>query len=102
MPTAPKGEKRPADVIGNAVKVMRILTEGLFGRPQAYRPSACSFSHAADLVAIHFFASSSVLKPPSCKGALSEYTTCTYQPRPNVISVGRNSIFGLRCVIFPL
>ncbi len=26
MPTRPKGEKRPADVIGNAVKVMRILT----------------------------------------------------------------------------
>jgi len=26
MPTGPKGEKLPADVIGNAVKVMRILT----------------------------------------------------------------------------
>jgi hypothetical protein len=26
MPTSPKGEKRPADVIGNAVKVMRIAT----------------------------------------------------------------------------
>jgi hypothetical protein len=26
MATAPKGEKRPADVIGNAVKVMRIAT----------------------------------------------------------------------------
>jgi hypothetical protein len=26
MPTGPKGEKRPADVIGNAVNVMRILT----------------------------------------------------------------------------
>jgi hypothetical protein len=25
-PTGPKGEKRPADVIGNAVKVMRIAT----------------------------------------------------------------------------
>ncbi len=24
MPTGPKGERRPADVIGNAVKVMRI------------------------------------------------------------------------------
>lgn len=24
MPTRPKGQKRPADVIGNAVKVMRI------------------------------------------------------------------------------
>jgi hypothetical protein len=26
MPQGPKGERRPADVIGNAVKVMRIAT----------------------------------------------------------------------------
>jgi hypothetical protein len=26
LPIGPKGEKRPADVIGNAVKVMRIAT----------------------------------------------------------------------------
>lgn len=26
MPKGPKGERRPADVIGNAVKVMKILT----------------------------------------------------------------------------
>ena len=26
MPPGPRGEKRPADVIGNAVKVMRIAT----------------------------------------------------------------------------
>jgi hypothetical protein len=26
MPTGPKGQKRPADVISNAVKVMRIAT----------------------------------------------------------------------------
>jgi hypothetical protein len=26
MPAGPKGEERPADVIGNAVKVMRIAT----------------------------------------------------------------------------
>jgi hypothetical protein len=26
MPKGPKGEKRPADLIGNAVKVMRIAT----------------------------------------------------------------------------
>ena len=26
MPKGPKGEKRPADVIGNAVKVMRIAS----------------------------------------------------------------------------
>ena len=26
MPKGPKGEKRPADAIGNAVKIMRILT----------------------------------------------------------------------------
>jgi hypothetical protein len=26
MPRGPKGEKRPADVVGNAVNVMKILT----------------------------------------------------------------------------
>ena len=26
MPRGPKGEKRPADVIGNAVHIMRVLT----------------------------------------------------------------------------
>jgi len=26
MPTGPKGQKRPADVIGNAVHVMKVLT----------------------------------------------------------------------------
>jgi hypothetical protein len=26
MPTGPKGQKRPADVIGNAVRVMQIAT----------------------------------------------------------------------------
>ena len=26
MPTGPKGEKRPADVVGNAVRVMQIAT----------------------------------------------------------------------------
>lgn len=26
MPRGPKGEKRPADVIGNAVKIMKIAT----------------------------------------------------------------------------
>ena len=26
MPTGPKGEKRPADVIGNAVRVMQVAT----------------------------------------------------------------------------
>jgi hypothetical protein len=36
MPKGPKGEKRPADVIGNAVKVMRIAT----GEEQETDPSA--------------------------------------------------------------
>ena len=35
MPTGPKGEKRPADVIGNAVKVMRIATGD---EPEDYGP----------------------------------------------------------------
>lgn len=29
MPKGPRGEKRPADVIGNSVHVMRIATGGL-------------------------------------------------------------------------
>lgn len=35
MPTGPKGERRPADVIGAAVKVMRILTGE---EPEDYGP----------------------------------------------------------------
>jgi hypothetical protein len=38
MPRSPKGERRPADVIGNAVKVMRIATGG--GEPEDYGQSA--------------------------------------------------------------
>lgn len=34
MPTGPKGQKRPADVIGNAVHVMRIAT----GQERESRP----------------------------------------------------------------
>jgi hypothetical protein len=34
LPKGPKDQKRPADVIGNAVKVMRILT----GKEQEYFP----------------------------------------------------------------
>ena len=36
MPTGPKGEKRPADVISNAVKVMRIATGE---EPEDYGPA---------------------------------------------------------------
>ncbi len=40
MPRGPRGEKRPADVIGNAVKVMRIATgeeEETVGTPAKQR-----------------------------------------------------------------
>ena len=41
MPRGPRGEKRPADVIGNAVKVMRIATrEEAEELPQPKRISA--------------------------------------------------------------
>ena len=33
MPKGPKGEKRPADVIGNAVHVMRIATGEIEDKP---------------------------------------------------------------------
>jgi len=38
MPTGPKGQKRPADVIGNAVKVIR--TSG--ARKKSPRAARCS------------------------------------------------------------
>jgi hypothetical protein len=34
MPRSPKGEKRPADVIGNAVHVMRIATGEVEEKPE--------------------------------------------------------------------
>jgi hypothetical protein len=34
MPREPKGEKRPADVIGNAVHVMRIATGQIEDNPK--------------------------------------------------------------------
>jgi hypothetical protein len=34
MPRGPKGEKRPADVIGNAVRVMRIATGEIDDAPE--------------------------------------------------------------------
>jgi hypothetical protein len=38
MPRGPKGEKRPADVIGNAVHVMRLATGEIGeGEPDAAR-----------------------------------------------------------------
>jgi hypothetical protein len=46
MPTGPKGEKRPADVIGNAVKVMRILTGE---EPEDYGDAPAKDQAAAEL-----------------------------------------------------
>lgn len=46
MPKGPKGEKRPADVIGNAVKVMRVATgddeEEYEGQDDGKNPAAKS------------------------------------------------------------
>ena len=40
MPRGPRGEKRPADVIGNAVKVMRVATgEEPDDRQDSHAPS---------------------------------------------------------------
>ncbi|MGH6851237.1 MAG: RNA-binding protein [Methylocella sp.] len=46
MPKGPKGEKRPADVIGNAVHVMRILTGE---EPEDYGPETGKNQAAAEL-----------------------------------------------------
>lgn len=45
MPTGPKGQKRPADVIGNAVRVMQIAT----GEAEETRDDAGKDKAAADL-----------------------------------------------------
>jgi hypothetical protein len=37
MPRGPKGEKRPADVIGNAVHVMRVATGEIEDNPSSAR-----------------------------------------------------------------
>ncbi len=43
MPKGPRGEKRPADVIGNAVKVMRIAT----GEEEAVLPEGAPLHSTA-------------------------------------------------------
>jgi hypothetical protein len=40
LPKGPKGEKRPADVIGNAVKVMRIAVGEEIEEPDSRNPNA--------------------------------------------------------------
>ena len=44
MPTGPKGQRRPADVIGNAVRVMRIATgeedEDILAKPEKNEAAA--------------------------------------------------------------
>jgi hypothetical protein len=47
MPRGPKGEKRPADVIGNAVHVMRIAT-GDVEKDQETRPKTEASSWATE------------------------------------------------------
>jgi hypothetical protein len=46
MPKGPKGERRPADVIGAAVKVMRILTGE---EPEDYGPETGKSKAAQEL-----------------------------------------------------
>ena len=46
MPTGPKGERHPADVIGNAVKVMCILAGE---EPEDYGDASAKNQAAADL-----------------------------------------------------
>lgn len=46
MPTGPKGEKRPADAIARAVKVMRILTGE---EPEDYGNAPAKIQAAAEL-----------------------------------------------------
>jgi hypothetical protein len=45
MPRGPRGGKRPADVIGNAVKVMRIATGMRTKLSRAHRARPCAHGH---------------------------------------------------------
>jgi hypothetical protein len=56
LPNAPKGERRPADVIGNAVRVAQIATgeveEEYEAPPAREERSRRHFGHSADLAGI--------------------------------------------------
>jgi hypothetical protein len=49
MPTGPKGQKRPADVIGNAVHVMRIATGEIKEEPKAKNGAAGPYKKRAEI-----------------------------------------------------
>ena len=53
MPTGPKGERRPADVIGNAVKVMRIATVRHYRPTQPMAALVERNPHALTLIPDH-------------------------------------------------
>jgi hypothetical protein len=46
MPKGPKGERRPADVIGNAVHVMRIATGEIEDKPEGAEPGKAAAAAA--------------------------------------------------------
>jgi hypothetical protein len=50
MPRGPKGEKRPADVIGNAVHVMRIATGEIEDNPSKAPKRAKGGNDLAEIV----------------------------------------------------
>jgi hypothetical protein len=49
MPRGPKGEKRPADVIGNAVHVMRIATGEVEEKSDSQDTPAVQFARSGGL-----------------------------------------------------
>jgi hypothetical protein len=52
MPRGPKGEKRPADVIGNAVRVMRIATGEIEDKVTDDGKNAAAFAEAGKARAV--------------------------------------------------
>jgi hypothetical protein len=51
MPKGPKGENRPADVIGNAIKIARLATSGR-GRRRRSSATPLTASHSGNLAFI--------------------------------------------------
>ena len=90
MPRGPKGEKRPADVIGAAVKVMRIATgevEEDIDKPEAGKNPA-AVAHWASFHVILVSRTNSTRSPQypsstSNSGVASNSLTCSWCSRTN-------------------
>ena len=71
MPTGPKGQKRPADVVGNAVHVMKVLT-GEIVEERHQRPSVAPHETQATITGFEASNPSASRKPRRLSAATLE------------------------------